>query len=1204
MFNDIDKVCKLPLNQVKASPSVNSPNDGAFNSEENVRWANKKLTTKPFIYGKTEKDVARSFGSDVAYGWYGAYCNDAMFSMDGYLIRVADENNLSYDDPNEMPGPSVDLMPAQKFVSGLVGVGTESQLPTDYASFLFQDFLPQEHSSAWEDACDTDTIMGFIKMTYSGSYYDALTVTLTEIKYEDTVVSIDNTLVLPDPFSPDDSIRYISGSEERTNPVAQTAVSQTANIYYPVRLKKAKKYNADTNTYYTVNKLYFTDIFGIEFVFANMPSWTHMYPYTASVFMDMSENKPLNALGFSNCTRTTIPTHEYLYTQLYTADTGGIKRQSFDTAVSINAYRLNSFSLNMFDYYSLANLMSNIPTAQYQTDISEIRSTMGYYCLPFGTDPGDLITNLCIRGRNNNSEDYSVPVSFMASNGMITPNGFVTGSGNNISPNYPVEGYMHFIKRIYLIAHGVPAPAEDAIKSVTVSQLTSWTSASQIPTNGSVVGVNSVTVSFPIIYQQYIYPMICAYMNLAYSSLMDNVIYNAGSNTESMKAMECGFALLGTSGTVDADINVDQEYTHNGYISNGGVLQQVSNQKDTIHYHKDYISDKTRVLTESKSPNGVQIIDGYYYRDSFDFDDSDNSASPNYFEDPINLLRRCMVDNNYSGAKVLTKSSGTVFYTTYNSGAMQSLDVNTGSYYIAVDDFLFPAVPFTNQLPSGTTKAIWAGGFVAHLDSHTVISPNIAAQSKTFGNGMIFGFNIDSWYATLNYVAELQKDSLNYLSGKDYEDGQYGGIHFKVTLGKHDIESDDLLLFKTEESTTPRIIAHDEETFNYHINYDDVDVKTAREAFISVSKVYHGDRELGMIIDDIESEIEDSVAKIENIEAELNDPETGLSDIVDSLTEQVGNISGDVSTLNQAVFGDDTHTGLQESVSDLEGAVSDLSTASENLTKSQIHIIAMGNCSRTAQDDVWYYIYGSSDPSDYRHVVVLSGYGAVRDYYSPWDENPEHTEKNPYITSRVHKVIVEPGITEIGMYSLNGWNYSILELPYTIRRIHQMAISGDNEHGLDGPASIKLDSGILSIGTDTEAAFPYNVIGAFAYTNVSDIYVPSTVVSTDKAFYRSTGLQKVFFDCREISENTCDGCTNLTSVLISANVKQIEYQAFKDCLNLTALRYFGTKQQWQYVNKLSGWDKISSDPDAYLSRIQCDDGAFVYNTSTNTWEEE
>lgn len=63
------------------------------------------------------------------------------------------------------------------------------------------------------------------------------------------------------------------------------------------------------------------------------------------------------------------------------------------------------------------------------------------------------------------------------------------------------------------------------------------------------------------------------------------------------------------------------------------------------------------------------------------------------------------------------------------------------------------------------------------------------------------------------------------------------------------------------------------------------------------------------------------------------------------------------------------------------------------------------------------------------------------------------------------------------------------------------------------------------------------------------------------------------------------GCTSLTSVTIPVGVLEISQRAFAQCENLTEIRYDGTVDAWNAIDKRSYWDFSMDD---YI--VRCSDG--------------
>lgn len=1168
MFSDLngqDSIYRIDPSNVKASPSVNSPNDGRFNSEENARWANKKLITKPFIYGLTEEDVNKSFGSDVRWGWYGAYNNSAMLSIDGYLIRLSDQQTISYDCPNSAHGPDLDFMPAQKFIAGLVNIGTSYELSTSPSSFMFPDYDPtgkvinEQFLKLWQDALTDGTIVGFAKMTYVDTYLDELTFEGNSVKYGD--VSIDCSL--QDDASPSDLVN-------QQEPVARKYMSDTTvtrvDIYYPVYVKSVKVFKPTPEKHYEDSiRICFTDIFGIELVYSAEKCQTHTYPYTFNNYMDMDDNAPIQALGTGLCDETTYPANFYNYLALYdvSGSTVGTRKSLTSTVVGFNTGTFPDIKNSLFDVYTSAQLVSGLmPASVPPEEIPNIKDSLSYYCMKFDgngvTDPLKL-SNLCLTVGQS-----VVPVSFMTSNGATTPEGFITGSG--INPRYPVEGYLHFIKRLYVVAHNQPGytisqPTEEQINAVTLEQLTSWTTDSNIPTNGTDAGVSNVSICFQTFYQYYMYRYVCFMLNLSYNSLIDNVVYNSELNT--MKACGAGKNILGRPGTENDDTFVNQTYTVSGYENLNNTMQP-TNWSVTIPYHKDQVTDYDRLHQNVLSPTHVNYIGNYYYRPSFNLM---SPTTPNYFEDPINLIRRCTVSSGSNTVYTGGPSEGTVFYT-INGTSLSKVTVLATREKIAIDQWLFP---FDAGNSPATQYFIDPASLIAKMDCQVLWMFNGAGIYTSFANGANYSFVKNCWNVMIPYVAELQKDSKNYLSGRSYLDGKYNGINFKFLTSLDDLTKDQLLLFMYKGSSVPTTIGYDYETFNCGVCYDDEKVKTLREAFLHVSKVYDGDKELGMILDEIKSSI------------------TNIQNIVDT---QIQDLSGRVGSLETTVYTDTT--GLVDRVGALETKVEH---SRKLLYSGELRTIV-------SSDHTYYEIYGFDENDQNKICEIFPAPGTVSSigaYSSPFDPQSAPSDLCPLIGKGIGVVNVHPGIWSIQAYVFS-FDFQMLNLPYTLSSLWPYACSGSSTQR-SGPVYVNLQTGVRLLDGY-----------CFRYSRVENICIPNTVVgglsvpdvnralgAAQSAFVDCTKLSTITFDCHDVGTTVCENCVALYDVSMTANVKHIYPYPFVGCLNYLHINYLGTKNEFLAIEKDQHWDSLDVLDTNHIQTICCTDFYASYDSATDNY---
>jgi len=110
-------------------------------------------------------------------------------------------------------------------------------------------------------------------------------------------------------------------------------------------------------------------------------------------------------------------------------------------------------------------------------------------------------------------------------------------------------------------------------------------------------------------------------------------------------------------------------------------------------------------------------------------------------------------------------------------------------------------------------------------------------------------------------------------------------------------------------------------------------------------------------------------------------------------------------------------------------------------------------------------------------------------------------------------------------------------------------------------------------------------------TSLAQITIPDNVVYMDfGVFSGCTLLNDVTISdgVEDIAYNMFNGCTSLKSITLNNKLKGISNTAFASCTNLTSIKFKGTKEEWEKITKLSGWDK---DLGNYI--VHCTDGDIV-----------
>lgn len=112
---------------------------------------------------------------------------------------------------------------------------------------------------------------------------------------------------------------------------------------------------------------------------------------------------------------------------------------------------------------------------------------------------------------------------------------------------------------------------------------------------------------------------------------------------------------------------------------------------------------------------------------------------------------------------------------------------------------------------------------------------------------------------------------------------------------------------------------------------------------------------------------------------------------------------------------------------------------------------------------------------------------------------------------------------------------------------------------------------------------------AFAYTKLREVHIPPSVIEIQSyAFTGCYSLEKVVIDNAEyINSGAFCGCYNLKYVELPANLRSLEFDAFRDCTSDLEIYFHGTKDQWYELTY-----KILSDyfTKANIKTVKCLDG--------------
>ena len=841
---------QVELVNVKANPSVYSPNDGGFNSEENMRWAVKKLATKPFIIGETKDIVDNSLRMSFDRNTLQTKLSGGMCSIDGYTIKIADKDNISFDDPiGENVSAYIENKQIQQFISTLTGYGhgKDVSLQNTISEFCLSYYDPSgsSASSRWKDAAENGLIIGATRLVYSGEIKDLLTVESNKIYFNPDYKIDILDIPLTEVQNSDGSLKVESISAKasiRESKAFAVPNGESYNIYYSV-------YVNIVNSKYIIH---FTDIFGIEFSnYYESVNHTKSYPYTGSIFVDMNNNEPLNNLGATSlCDPTTMPTRLYNW----------FNSEAFPQLTSI------------FDKFTIQDLLQYIPE---DNKILEIDNTLEYYCL-----------RVADSYKIQQGTKY-IPIAFMLSNGELCTDGFVAKwDGKTDSDNYPVESYVHFIKR--------------QLENIDIDTIY----------NGNDINLAKY-VSF--------------YLSLCYSSIMENTVHNTATNDyQKIKSDGCGNALQnqGISGIVVNDYDVEYEYEYSGYKKENTSFV-VTQNNTTMRYFKDSTSDNFKVLNSCLKTPIVSTLSNFSVPETL-YD--------TLYDDPANFIYKCRSSN-------VSRSlpSFKLYYFGNNSGNVVITPTGTTNR-IALDE---------NYLPvKNKNIGIGKNGYVRDTDLVCVFE-TFAYGTYSLSKSLCYTGFLGGWSATIPQVISLNKDTLNYLCGEDMETGKYKGISIKSILPSARTNND-LYVCDAFVETVKTGYVNDSELnyirYNHGDNPEDKKFDVRRGAFLHVSKIY-GDNEQtleeyikSLIEELINTDIEELIRRIEALENTVDGDGTegnpGLKKII--LGDTILNINGlknDVDDLKLRV------TSLETRAGNTDLTLKNLTEASGKIGQNAMYIV-------------------------------------------------------------------------------------------------------------------------------------------------------------------------------------------------------------------------------------------------------------------------
>ena len=856
MFVDLEQENRkvVEAKQAKAYPSVNSLNDGSFNSEHNMRWFTKSLTTKPFVVGQEDETVNRSFEKidDVL--------NSGMVGIDGYTIKLSTADTISFDNKTFVPLIKLNTEYAQRFISDLT-----QELNNDISGILFSEYnvygsvTAEKAMENLEIAYIQNTCIGYAYLQYADDYYTALVSagsTSSIVKYGDKEIPVVNfTSNPPDVSDSADLIRQKIANASITGLEigSEFAIKDGSkyNIFYPLFITNSDMWNESTQSYDELQTIQFVDIFGIPFQYDTKPIKTKMYPTNDSRYLNMFGDANTNyALGdFATCQRASYPVHLYDYGALYSGSTRSNTKFLFDagqetltyehiTTPSMPSSGVSTIFSTYFEPHTTAELLSDYIPDNGEVELVDIDNNVTYYCIP----NIDSSEHLQVSNQGNIND---VPIAFMTSSGTLCPDGLLVDSDK--MRRYPVEGYIHYLKRMRLRDGNRLSDnqiTEDMIDAVTIDELISWG-------------------DFRIYYAKII-NQISIYMQLAYSGLIDYILVYGAEINPLYKANGCGNALISAgAATDDGFYAVMPPYGASCFTVNNGAYSS-STTPVTMKYHKDTASDTSRITqmvfgsTITSDSLSFEFFNSHFNRAAY-LGTFNNVAA---YEDPINYLKGC---TTYTQAPRSVKGSLTFSRFNNSSNFVSAYEVSAANYLV-LDELLMPTKaknPIDDYINPNT--------FGFELGTQMALNPNGVGYSYSIGNGMCFIYNVMTWRAKLSYVLSVDKDTYNYLRGKDFsEPSMYDGVKFGYKL-PNEMTDKDLYLFGLDIDIIESVGGNDTEQYASATDTLSKYSKVRREAFLHVNKIYGKDF---MTIEDIiKALIKKNIGDVNGEIEDINDNE-------------------------------------------------------------------------------------------------------------------------------------------------------------------------------------------------------------------------------------------------------------------------------------------------------------------------------------------
>ena len=674
-------------NNVKAFPSINSTNNGAVNSEENIRWILKRICNKPFVVGFDDETIINSFIGNSGAG-FGRYQQDGIANIDGYLVKISGQEHTSYDDDTICDWNGGGTQGIQRLYTKLT-TGIKTNI-NDYVFYVYR--YDEENQIVPESWSSLNTLIpnlvGYMGISYDENTWKEFTdSTYSEYdedlnrKYEEYFHStiLDNNGVKLD--------YTLTPFPDQTEEALSCVDVKNKTIYYPIYYNSEKQWNG--KSYVSQKVLYFLDIYNVRFTNSVTSSVSR-----APGIIDCSDY--INMWNYTELDEYTggssVPVlRKIAPSKLYPIDSNYSEftiKNSINSVAYKGYIRDNTITSTLqgttFDDTKLCTILNKIPVCVFNNNLPVINGTImktgwlpkfsstfsttqvsnsSYYCIPTTSlgsseEQYKIPENLLKTGIDINGNAYYVPVVIFRDTLTLMPKGMLTGREDE-----PLEGYRDFLARNYLQAKGISASniTSSALHEVTLSEMIAYSGE----------GFN-----FNEWFNKYISPYINLFLQICHSATLENIlgiqeINSNGLNPfENMRYENNGIKISNFSSN-NPEINIISETNTNITISvpfNQYVLKTsptvtIEKVKTEINrtYQKDVVHDYKQ--TQNIIINQVDLngSDGNVtYNQTIPY--KDGKISYNYCEDLLDYFKACRLrkiavtdrNNNYTSLESCT----------------------------------------------------------------------------------------------------------------------------------------------------------------------------------------------------------------------------------------------------------------------------------------------------------------------------------------------------------------------------------------------------------------------------------------------------------------------------------------------------------------------------------------------------------------------